>query len=172
MTVSKRVFATTAVLLLLILGTSCTRRMIDFTVISNKNVMLRQATAEPATRVEGKDQVYFIFWIPLGAPNLEEAVDRAIESAGPGYDALIDGVVYNYAYHFIVSGFMGFRVTGTPVISSQLQVGMLEGNPLLHHSRTGMSNAAALARIPVVEVDEKGQPIASPSKAAVEPAGR
>jgi hypothetical protein len=76
-------------------------------------------------RVEGKDGVYWVLFIPLGTPNLKEAVDRAIESAGPGYDALIDGVIYSSSYYFILSGYTGYKVIGTPIKTAQLKAELL-----------------------------------------------
>jgi hypothetical protein len=67
--------------------------MMDFTIISSKNVSSNYNKENP--RVTGKGFT------------VKDAVDKAIEKAGPGYDALIDGVIYD----------MGFRykVVGTPI---------------------------------------------------------
>ena len=122
----------------------CTQRLIDFTIISSKNVAMK--VDKSATRVHGKDEVV-VFLIPFGIPNLKEAVDRAIESAGPGYDALIDGVVSQYNYHFIV-GVMGFKVEGTPIKSSEIESISASKN-ILYHSFSGVSNEETLRRIPI-----------------------
>jgi hypothetical protein len=94
-----------------LLATSCQQRLIDFTVISSKNVTLRFPDDAKGPRTVGKDMK------SCGQPQLKAAVDKAIETAGPGYDALIDGVV------FTRNGFMsaGFVVEGTPVKTSKLK---------------------------------------------------
>lgn len=172
MTTSSRASLITLAVLSATLASGCTRRMIDFTVISGKNVALQRSAEDAAQRAEGKDQVYWLFWIPLGQPDLKEAVDRAIEAAGPQYDALIDGVVYSYNYWFVVSGMSGFKVVGTPVVSSRMKVGMPDDAPVLYHSRLGVSNQAALARLPVVQVDRNGEPIAPKAESSPGDTGR
>jgi len=94
-----------------LLATSCSTRLIDFTVISSKNVTLRLPDDAKGPRTVGKDMK------TCGAPQLKSAVDKAIETAGPGYDALIDGVVFSR------QGFMsqGWVVEGTPVKTSKLK---------------------------------------------------
>ena len=94
---------------------SCTQRMIDFTVISSKNVTLRLPDDAKGNKVEGRDMKFCAPY--FGMPNLKQAVDRAIESAGPGYDALIDGVVFNKAQFFT----SGYIVTGTPIKTTKLK---------------------------------------------------
>lgn len=91
--------------------TSCNVRLIDFTVISSKNVTLRLPDDAKAARTEGKDMKF------CGRPELKEAVDKAIQAAGPGYDALIDGVVYQR--NEIVR--IGWVVQGTPIKTSKLK---------------------------------------------------
>lgn len=98
-----------------LLMSSCSQRIIDFTVISSKNVTLRLPEDGKGKKVEGKDMVFCAPY--CGMPNLKQAVDRAIESAGPGYDALIDGVVFN-KMQFLSSGYV---VTGTPIKTAKLK---------------------------------------------------
>ncbi|HWY37241.1 MAG TPA: hypothetical protein VNY73_01690 [Bacteroidia bacterium] len=91
--------------------TSCTQRLIDFTVISSKNVTLRLPDDAKGPRTKGKEMKM------CTNPQLKGAVDKAIESAGPGYDALIDGVVSvrnEYFRH-------GYIVEGTPIKTSKLK---------------------------------------------------
>ena len=73
-------------------------RIVDFTVISSKNVTLD--VKKDAPRVSGWG------W------TVKDALDKAIEKSGPGYDALIDGVVSHGAL-------AGFRVTGTPIKTAE-----------------------------------------------------
>jgi len=57
--------------------TSCSYRLGDFTIVSTKNY---NATVKykMVGRFEGKDSVFF-FIVPFGQPNIENAVDEAIE---------------------------------------------------------------------------------------------
>ncbi|MEK7477511.1 MAG: hypothetical protein AAB152_17965 [Candidatus Coatesbacteria bacterium] len=89
----------------------CSQRIIDFTVISSKNINL--PVARGSSRVTGEDCKIF------GRPELKGAVDRAIESAGTDYDGLVDGVLY------FKTGFLGlmhcYTVEGTPINSKKPQ---------------------------------------------------
>lgn len=91
--------------------TSCQQRLIDFTVISSKNVTMRLPNEGKGPRTEGKEMKM------CTAPQLKAAVDKAIEKAGPGYDALIDGVVYQRSEFFR----QGWVVQGTPIKTSKLK---------------------------------------------------
>ena len=102
------------VVIVLVLS-SCNYRMIDFTIISSKNVTLRLPDDAKGAKVEGRDMVFCAPY--CGMPNLKTAVDRAIESAGPGYDALIDGVLFNRNEYFRT----GYVVTGTPIKTTKLK---------------------------------------------------
>ena len=148
--------------MILLVCSGCSTRMLDFTVISSKQMEMRIQEEGKGNRVEGKDIVPWILSIPLGTPNLKEAVDRAIESAGPGYDALIDGVVYSEFYWFFFYGTSGYKVVGTPIKTSQVKAELLhEGkdmdsvlNGALYHSSLGISNDEAIRNISIIEVDD------------------
>jgi len=90
---------------------SCNQRFMDFTVISSKNVTLRLPNDAKGPRTEGKEMK------ACTQPMLKGAVDKAIENAGPGYDALIDGVV-SARWEVIRRGFV---VSGTPIKTSKLK---------------------------------------------------
>ncbi|MGQ1785384.1 MULTISPECIES: hypothetical protein [unclassified Saccharicrinis] len=100
--------------------TSCTQRLVDFTIISTKNVDLSKGASfeRGKARVEGSDKAYIIIFIPTGIPNMKEAIDRAIESV-PGCVALLDGVLYSKFFYFIV-GETKYVVEGTPLIDPSL----------------------------------------------------
>jgi hypothetical protein len=93
------------------LATSCNQRLLDFTVISSKNVTLRLPDDAKGPRTTGKDLK------TCTAPQLKAAVDKAIETAGPGYDALIDGVVFQRNELFRA----GWVVEGTPIKTTKLK---------------------------------------------------
>ncbi len=90
---------------------SCNQRLIDFTVISSKNVTLRLPDDAKGPRTTGKEMKM------CTQPMLKAAVDKAIENAGPGYDALIDGVVSSRNEFFR----QGWVVEGTPIKTGKLK---------------------------------------------------
>ncbi|MDK2841927.1 MAG: hypothetical protein PWQ17_1432 [Anaerophaga sp.] len=100
---------------------SCSQRIFDFTMVSTKNIDLSKASTfkRSNNRANGEDGVYWIITIPLGVPNLKEAIDKAIEST-PGAVALVDGVVYSKSWWAIVTGYSGYVVEGTPLIDPAL----------------------------------------------------
>jgi hypothetical protein len=96
----------------IVLGlSSCNQRLIDFTVISSKNVTMRLPDDAKGPRSQGKEMKM------CTNPQLKGAVDKAIENAGPGYDALIDGVVFARNEFFR----HGWVVEGTPIKTSKLK---------------------------------------------------
>lgn len=104
---------------------SCSQRVLDFTIISSKNTSLRVKDSAKGPRVSGEDMAaYFIF--PLGSPEVKTAVDRAIEKAGPGYDALLDGVIYYHYKVFLLFGSFGYSIEGTPIKTSELMAQLKE----------------------------------------------
>lgn len=101
----------------------CTIRLVDFTVISSKNVSV--PTKAAGKRVAGEDCAFF------GIPNMKEAIDRAIESGGGNYDALVDGVLYEQDRFFQRC----FKVEGTPInTKAGVSMNQFEGKELLLHS--------------------------------------
>ncbi len=110
------------IILSILFVTSCTYRMIDFTVISSKNVDLSRIHqfTKGSQRVAGEDTVYIILFVPTGTANAKEAVDKAIEKV-PGAVALVDGVVYhNWWYIVYFFGMEQYVVEGTPLIDKSL----------------------------------------------------
>ena len=134
-------------------------RMIDFTVISSKDTQLKIDTQAKGSRVEGIDAAWsFLFF--MKRPDLKEAVDRAIENAGPDYDALIDGVVYYKQTWYVVTTRTAFKVEGTPIKTSVLQANLqkddsnsLASQSVVYHSSRGISNDEALANLKVIKVN-------------------
>jgi hypothetical protein len=101
--------------------TNCKTRMIDFTIISTKNVDISEMAKykRGTTRIEGIDNAWMILFIPTGAPTMKQAIDNAIQKV-PGAVALVDGVVYQDFLHAILIARFGFIVEGTPVIDPKL----------------------------------------------------
>lgn len=98
----------------LVAFSSCSQRLIDFTVISSKNTGF---TAEDAKRTEGKSMKI----LALGV-NIKDAIDDALQNAGRGYDMLIDGVVRAKQYPF----YGGYIVEGSAVKSSEMKITMTD----------------------------------------------
>jgi len=116
-------------ILLVILLSGCGQRLVDFTIISTKNIDLSRAnTFERAkSRVTGVDMVHWIIFIPTGVPNMEEAIDRAIESV-PGAIALVDGVLRSKFWWIpYLYGQQSFIIEGTPLIDPSLASAWTEG---------------------------------------------
>lgn len=84
---------------------SCSQRLVDFTVISSKNIPITELGVEfkkAEKRVKGVDSKWSILFIS-GIPNMKEAIDRAIEKY-PGAVALADGVIYSKIWNCILLG--------------------------------------------------------------------
>lgn len=104
--------------ILAIFGTSCTNRIVDFTIISTKNIDMSRSSdfQKGSNRIQGKDLVHIIIVVPTGQPNVKNAIDKAIESV-PGCVALLDGVLYGqYWYIPYIYGQSYYVVEGTPLI--------------------------------------------------------
>ena len=118
----KRTILMGLLLAAILVFTGCSQRMLDFSIISTKNVMV--PLSGKGERTEGSSWSHWFLIIPVNfrmSPSLEDAVDEAIEVAGPEYDALMDGVVYNKGYSYIVGWGSGFVVEGTPVNTQVVQ---------------------------------------------------
>lgn len=104
----------------------CTTRLVDFTIISTKNIDLSRAASfqRGRSRIKGKDKVFIIVFIPTGIPSMKEAIDRALESV-PGAVALVDGVVASEGF-WLLLGQSGYVVEGTPLIDTSMASGELE----------------------------------------------
>jgi len=98
-------------LALMLTFTSCSYRLVDFTVISSKNFDLKIDKTQ-GVRVSGTSNGF----LGLGA-SIKDAMDKALQSAGPSYDLLIDGVVRVNDY-FLVSG---YKVEGTAISTSKMK---------------------------------------------------
>ena len=98
-------------LVVMIATSSCTRRVIDFTVISTKNVQMSMDKSK-GKQVKIKDLKAF----GINA-TLKGAIDKALNTAGPGYDMLVDGVISVSNYYFV----SGYRVEGLAVNTLKLK---------------------------------------------------
>lgn len=110
----------------------CATRMVDYTIISTKNVDVSAMGKYTAGehRVVGEDVKHGVFIVPAGMPNMKEAIDDAIEKV-PGAVAMLDGVVY-------------YRSWGIPLIYGQ-NAFVIEGTPLIIASKVDEFNRQAAA---------------------------
>ncbi len=119
------------ILSFLVAGVSgCATRLVDFTMISTKNIDLTRGAnfRRGKSRVEGIDTVSIIIFIPTGVPNMKEAIDRAIESV-PGAVALVDGVLTQKSWYIpYIFGKSSYVVEGTPLIDPALASGEIASN--------------------------------------------
>jgi len=102
----------TAILAFLLILTGCKTRIIDFTVISTKNVYI--PWEKRADRKTEGEACKFAF-MGIGQPSLKDAVDKAIEAAGLEYNALMDGVVYLKTTYACVGYKFCYIVKGIPI---------------------------------------------------------
>lgn len=104
------VFVTTILLTLV----GCSHRVADLTLVSTKNVDLNatQLDARNGTRITGEDcAIALLGLLPLGVPNLQGAVDDALEKGGG--NIMVDEVTYAKGYYFILFSQSCIEVEGT-----------------------------------------------------------
>lgn len=136
---------------------SCSQRLVDFTVISTKNVPLTDEAPnlqKANSRVKGTDAKLTILFVPLGIPNMKDAIDKAIEKY-PGAVALTDGVVYSKGWTALIVGQNKYVVEGTPLY------------PATHASSSNYQPApasqqpAAAEAMRIVHVVKRGETLSS-----------
>lgn len=117
----KRISFLAGALLLLVGMSSCSHRLTDFTVISTRNVPLGNEAAslqKANQRVKGVDRAHTILFLPIGTPNMKEAIDKAIDKY-PGAIGLVDGVVKSKGWSILVYGQSSYVVEGTPLYEAK-----------------------------------------------------
>ncbi|MCQ2226769.1 MAG: hypothetical protein MJZ01_02530 [Bacteroidales bacterium] len=90
---------------------SCSYRALDFTIVSTKTHAI-QVDKNSGKNTEGKSMGF----LGLGT-SIKDAVDNALSNAGPGYDLLVDGVIY-VKDNFFTSG---YKVVGIAINTSQMR---------------------------------------------------
>lgn len=127
--VKRRMFLV-LIMLLSISAMGCVTRLVDFTIISTKNIDLARGAdfKRGQSRIEGEDKVSIIIMFPTGVPNIKTAIDRAIESV-PGAVALLDGVLSVKAWYIPpIFGEQSYVIEGTPLIDPGLVSSKLPSN--------------------------------------------
>jgi hypothetical protein len=97
--------------LIVVAMSSCGTRLVDFTVISTKNADLNIKKSE-GVKTEGKSMKF----LNIGV-NIKDAIDDALENAGPDYDLLVDGVIRSKQFPF----YGGFVVEGTAISTEKMK---------------------------------------------------
>jgi hypothetical protein len=97
-----------------LLFTGCSVRVADLTLVSTKNIDLSdtQLDARKGQRYKGEDCRFILLsLIPLGFPNMEEAVDKALEQ---GHGNVMVDEVTEYENIWVVLGTIScIKVEGT-----------------------------------------------------------
>ena len=93
---------------------SCTGHMAEVSMISTREINVHDVNLDklPAKTVVGEDKAFVFLFIPFGLPDVETAVNNALEK-GQG-DLIINGTVYSTCWWFVV-GQVGVKVTGDVV---------------------------------------------------------
>ncbi len=100
----------------------CVQRLVDFTIISTRNVEWSRAAEfeRSSKRVTGEHIEHIILIFPTGIPNMENAIEDAIDKV-PGGVALIDGVLRQKSWYIpFLYGQSGYLVDGTVLIDPKI----------------------------------------------------
>lgn len=139
--------------LVIFLFSSCTQRILDFTLISSKNVdMTRSADfIRGKSRVLGRDMVHIVIFIPSGTVSIKEALDKAIESI-PGCVALLDGVIYSKFWWIpYLYGESAVIVKGLPLIDPNL---VMNSEEAPSYSQIELDKSGAVKSIESLSFDQ------------------
>lgn len=102
-------------LLLLLIGvivfSSCSMRIGDLTMISNRNIEFSKKQKEIKRDVSGKSYRVQFFGIRFGSPNMEEAIDNCIKKEGKG-EYLTNCTITMYYHWYVIFGMNGVKVHG------------------------------------------------------------
>jgi hypothetical protein len=102
----KQAFGSLMMVVLLLSTAGCSIRLGDFTGLSTKNVPIMYTQG---STVEGRDCKFNVLGVPLGHPNLKDAIDQAIGSRG---NALVNEVTYVNGWTAILFGQQCYEVKG------------------------------------------------------------
>lgn len=92
----------------------CSVRVGDLTMISSKSVDLEMVDLDAVPQVSGvsgKDTKFIFLFIPLGSPQLEQAIDEALRKGGG--DLMTDVAIYQDFWWALLFGQTTIRVEGT-----------------------------------------------------------
>ena len=110
-----------AVAISLMLVTGCVHRIGDFTVASSKNMDIKRTTyrVDESERLTAQDTSHIILFIPTGQPNMEEAMDNAIEQRAGAVG--LSNVTVKSGFWWIpyIYGQSWFEIEGNPVYEAK-----------------------------------------------------
>jgi len=116
---SKKILSRLGLLAMAISLSACSVRVADLTLVSTKNIDLTNAKldANKGSRHKGEDCKFALFGlIPFGLPNIETAIDKALE-AGHG-NIMVDQVTEMAGYWVVVGTVSCVSAEGT-VLNTQ-----------------------------------------------------
>lgn len=90
---------------------SCSQRIGDLTMISNRNVEFDKKHVELKRDVYGKSQTASVLGIRFKSTSLEEAIDDCIKKQGSG-EYLTNATIEYYYKWCVVFSLSGYRVKG------------------------------------------------------------
>jgi len=125
----KRLVVSAVLSLAVLLASGCSVRVADLTLVSTKNIDLTDAKldSKKGQRQKGEDCKFNLLGlIPFGLPNMEQAVDRALE-AGKG-NVMVDEVTEYKNTWFVIGGLSCIVVEGT-VLNTKETAGKTTPNP-------------------------------------------
>ncbi|TDE06050.1 hypothetical protein [Flavobacterium hiemivividum] len=132
----------TLLLLTLLVLTSCSRDLFNFTIVSTKNINLEKLSSlEKSTeKTKGEDKTSIIIIIPTKRIKIDKAISNTIDKI-PGCVALLDGKVYTKFWYI-------------PYIYGQQRI-VIEATPLLDPSIA--KSLQSLPKYGKIYLDKKGE---------------
>ena len=101
----------------MVLLSSCTKHLADFTIVSTRDVAVGQLGVnyvKSDTRVKARDTNSIILGMVMGMPDIDDAVDKAINKY-PNAVALGDVVIKSRYWNIILYGQNSILVEGAPI---------------------------------------------------------
>lgn len=101
------------VLVALVAFSSCQKRIADLSMVSTRNVDSSKEYKEINRYVTGRDLALnrILLVGPLFAPDIEDAVDRAVKKVEGG-EFMMNAVIREYNYPFLLFSLRSFKVVG------------------------------------------------------------
>lgn len=101
---------------------SCTQNLMNFTIVSTKNIDLEQLSSLERTseKTIGEHKAAIIIIIPTKTIRIDQAITNTIDGI-PGCVALLDGVVHSHFWYIpYIYGETKYVVEATPLIDPSL----------------------------------------------------
>ena len=103
-------------LLLSLLTGSCAPKVMNFSVVSSKNINLKSISEYQVSSkmIKGESMESLVLFIPTGLPTADEAIQDALRKSGS--IALVNGTITQPYWWFFLYGKFGYEVEGYPLI--------------------------------------------------------